>query len=138
MALGRLFAGGAIHKLKPTGMLLFSAIFTFIGLWLLTITSGGATFVSAAIFAVGVTFFWPTMLGFVAEYLPETGALGLSIMGGAGMFSVSLVLPIMGNLMDNSGMIEALRIMSILPAILMLAFLGLNFYMNKKNMTIKT
>jgi hypothetical protein len=78
------------------------------------------------------------MLGFVAEYLPETGALGLSIMGGAGMFSVSLVLPIMGNLMDNSGMIEALRIMSILPAILMLAFLGLNFYMNKKNMTIKT
>jgi MFS family permease len=138
MALGRLFAGGAIHKLKPTGMLLFSAIFTFIGLWLLTITSGGITFVSAAIFAIGVTFFWPTMLGFVAEYLPETGALGLSIMGGAGMFSVSLVLPIMGNLMDNSGMIEALRIMSILPAILMLAFLGLNFYMNKKNMTIKT
>jgi len=138
MALGRLFAGGAIHKLKPTGMLLFSAIFTFIGLWLLTITSGGATFVSAAIFAVGVTFFWPTMLGFVAEYLPETGALGLSIMGGAGMFSVSLVLPIMGNLMDNSGMIEALRIMSILPAILMLAFLGLNFYMNKKNMTTKS
>lgn len=138
MALGRLFAGGAIHKLKPTGMLLFSAIFTFIGLWLLTITSGGATFVSAAIFAVGITFFWPTMLGFVAEYLPETGALGLSIMGGAGMFSVSLVLPIMGNLMDNSGMIEALRIMSILPAILMLAFLGLNFYMNKKNMTTKS
>ena len=138
MALGRLFAGGAIHKLKPTGMLLFSAIFTFIGLWLLTITSGGATFVSAAIFAVGVTFFWPTMLGFVAEYLPETGALGLSIMGGAGMFSVSLVLPIMGNLMDNSGMIEALRIMSILPAILILAFMGLNFYMNKKNMTTKS
>jgi fucose permease len=138
MALGRLFAGGAIHKLKPTGMLLFSAIFTFIGLWLLTITSGGITFVSAAIFAIGVTFFWPTMLGFVAEYLPETGALGLSIMGGAGMFSVSLVLPIMGNLMDNSGMIEALRIMSILPAILILAFVGLNFYMNKKNMITKS
>lgn len=133
MALGRLFAGQVVHKLKPSGMLLYSAIFTFIGLWLLTITSGGMTFVAATVFAVGVTFFWPTMLGFVAEYLPETGALGLSIMGGAGMFSVSIVLPIMGNLMDNASASEALRTMSILPAILIVAFLGLNIYMKKKN-----
>ncbi|WP_350289332.1 MFS transporter [uncultured Croceitalea sp.] len=132
MALGRAFAGKVIHKLQPAGMLLFSAIFTFIGLWLLTITSGGMTFVAAAVFAVGVTFFWPTMLGFVAEYLPQTGALGLSIMGGAGMLSVSVVLPIMGNLMDNASPIEALRTMSILPAILIVAFIGLYLYMNKR------
>lgn len=135
MALGRLFAGQVVHRLKPAGMLLYSAIFTFIGLWLLTITSGGMTFVAAAVFAVGVTFFWPTMLGFVAEYLPETGALGLSIMGGAGMFSVSLVLPIMGKLMDDANASEALRTMSILPAILIIAFLGLNIYMKKRNKT---
>lgn len=135
MALGRLFAGQVVHKLKPSGMLLYSAIFTFIGLWLLTVTSGGMTFVAATVFAVGVTFFWPTMLGFVAEYLPETGALGLSIMGGAGMFSVSLVLPIMGKLMDNADAAEALRTMSILPAILIVAFLGLNIYMKKRNKT---
>lgn len=133
MALGRLFAGKVVHKLSPSGMLLYSAIFTFVGLWLLTITSGGMTFVAAAVFAVGVTFFWPTMLGFVAEYLPETGALGLSIMGGAGMFSVSLVLPIMGNLMDNASAAEALRTMSILPAILIVAFLGLHLYMKKQH-----
>lgn len=132
MALGRAFAGKVIHKLQPAGMLLFSAIFTFIGLWLLTITSGGMTFVAAAVFAVGITFFWPTMLGFVAEYLPQTGALGLSIMGGAGMLSVSVVLPIMGNLMDNASPIEALRTMSILPAILIVAFIGLYLYMNKR------
>ncbi|QVY66018.1 sugar MFS transporter [Polaribacter sp. Q13] len=133
MALGRLSAGKIVHKLKPSGMLLYSAIFTFIGLWLLTITSGGMIFVAAAVFAVGVTFFWPTMLGFVAEYLPQTGALGLSIMGGAGMFSVSIVLPIMGRLMDGaSGPGEALRTMSILPAILIIAFLGLNIYMKKR------
>lgn len=131
MALGRLSAGQVIHKLKPAGMLLFSAIFTLAGLWLLTITNGGMTFVAAAVFATGVTFFWPTMLGFVAEYLPETGALGLSIMGGAGMFSVSLVLPIMGKLMDNANATEALRTMSILPAILIVAFIGLNIYMKK-------
>lgn len=132
MALGRASAGQVIHKLQPTGMLLFSAIFTFIGLWLLTITSGAMIFAAAAVFAIGVTFFWPTMLGFVAEYLPETGALGLSIMGGAGMFSVALVLPFMGNLMDNAGPIEALRTMSILPAILIVAFIGLYIYMKNR------
>ena len=132
MALGRAFAGQVIHKLQPAGMLLFSAIFTFIGLWLLTITSGGMTFAAAAVFAVGVTFFWPTMLGFVAEYLPETGALGLSIMGGAGMLSVSVVLPLMGKLMDDANAMEALRTMSILPAILIAAFIGLYIYMKKR------
>ncbi|MDN3666616.1 sugar MFS transporter [Algibacter miyuki] len=137
MALGRLFAGQVVHKLKPSGMLLYSAIFTFIGLWLLTVTSGGMTFVAAAVFAIGVTFFWPTMLGFVAEYLPETGALGLSIMGGAGMFSVSLVLPIMGKLMDDANASEALRTMSILPAILIVAFIGLNIYMKKRDKAAK-
>lgn len=137
MALGRLFAGQVVHKLSPSGMLLYSAIFTFAGLWLLTISSGGMTFVAAAVFAIGVTFFWPTMLGFVAEYLPETGALGLSIMGGAGMFSVSIVLPIMGNLMDNASAGEALRTMSILPAILIAAFLALHLYMKKRNTKVE-
>ena len=132
MALGRAFAGKVIHKLQPAGMLLFSAIFTFIGLWLLTVTSGSMIFVAAAVFAVGVTFFWPTMLGFVAEYLPQTGALGLSIMGGAGMLSVSIVLPVMGRLMDDAGTSEALRTMSILPAILIVAFGGLYIYMKKR------
>ena len=132
MAFGRLSAGKVVHRLKPAGMLLYSAIFTLAGLWLLTVTTGGMTFVAATVFAVGVTFFWPTMLGFVAEYLPETGALGLSIMGGAGMLSVSIVLPIMGKLMDNASATEALRTMSVLPAILIVCFIGLNIYMKKK------
>ena len=138
MAVGRAFAGPVIHKLSPSGMLVFSAIFTFIGLWLLTITTDGMTFAAAAVFAVGVTFFWPTMLGFVAEYLPDTGALGLSIMGGAGMLSVSIVLPLMGKLMDEASAHEALRTMSILPAILIVAFIGLFIYMkNRKPKTIQ-
>ncbi|UII77434.1 MFS transporter [Flagellimonas sp. HMM57] len=132
MALGRASAGKVVHKLKPEGMLLFSAIFAFLGLWLLTITSGPMTFFAAAVFAVGITFFWPTMLSFVAEYIPESGALGLSIMGGAGMFSVSLILPIMGNIIDNASANDALKIMSILPAILIILFIGLNIYMKKR------
>jgi MFS family permease len=134
MALGRAFAGPVAHKLSISGMLLFSAIFSFIGLTLLTQVSGTMTFVAAGVFAVGITFFWPTMLSFVAENIPESGALGLSIMGGLGMLSVSIILPIMGKMMDESmtGQ-ETIRIMSILPAILIVLFGLLYFYMRKRS-----
>jgi MFS family permease len=101
MALGRSFAGPVVHRLNPNGMLIFSALFAGIGLILLSMVSGYAAFAAAFVFAVGICFFWPTMLGFVAEYLPNTGALGLSIMGGAGMFSTSLIVPIMGRWYDG-------------------------------------
>ena len=102
MALGRSFAGPVVHRLNPNGMLIFSAIFAGIGLVLLSMVSGYAAFAAAAVYAVGICFFWPTMLGFVSEYLPKTGALGLSLMGGAGMFSVSLILPVMGRWLDKA------------------------------------
>ena len=70
------------------------------GLYAMSHTSGAMLFVSATLFAFGVCFFWPTMLGFVAENYPKTGALGLAIMGGAGMLSVSFVLPIIGSWYD--------------------------------------
>jgi MFS family permease len=102
MALGRGFAGELAHKLAPTGILLFSAIFSTLGLVLLSYSQGYLAFFSAAVFAVGVCYFWPTMLGFVSEYLPKTGPMGLSIMGGAGMLSVSFILPMMGKRFDNN------------------------------------
>src|SRR6187455_1182356 len=102
MAIGRSFAGPIVHRLNPNGMLIFSALFAGIGLFLLSKISGYAAFGAAAVYAVGICFFWPTMLGFVAEYLPKTGALGLSLMGGAGMFSVSLILPVMGKWLDQA------------------------------------
>jgi fucose permease len=101
MALGRSFAGPVVHRLNPNGMLIFSALFALIGLVLLSQASGYAAFGAAFVFAAGICFFWPTMLGFVSEYLPDTGALGLSLMGGAGMFSTSLILPLMGKWYDN-------------------------------------
>ncbi len=101
MALGRSFAGPVVHRLNPNGMLIFSALFAGIGLILLSKSSGYAAFGAAFVFAVGICFFWPTMLGFVSEYLPNTGAMGLSLMGGAGMFSTALILPMMGRWYDN-------------------------------------
>jgi fucose permease len=101
MAIGRSFAGPVVHRLNPNGMLIFSALFAGIGLILLSKSSGYTAVGAAFVFAVGICFFWPTMLGFVAEYLPNTGALGLSLMGGAGMFSTSLILPMMGKWYDG-------------------------------------
>lgn len=101
MAVGRQFAGTFVHKLSPIGMLIASSIFSALGLFLLSKSSGMVVFASATVFAVGVCFFWPTMLGYVNERFPATGALGLAIMGGCGMLSVSFVLPIIGKFYDE-------------------------------------
>jgi hypothetical protein len=53
------------------------------------------------IFGIGVCYFWPTMLGFVSENLPKTGAVGMNLMGGAGMFAVSIYMIFMGGYYDR-------------------------------------
>ncbi len=58
-------------------------------------------FFGALVFGMGVCYFWPTMLGFVAENLPKTGAVGLNLMGGAGMFAVSVYMMFMGGFYDR-------------------------------------
>lgn len=133
MAVGRFFAGPIIHRLNPSGVLLGSAILSTVGLYLLSTVSGvGPTLASAVVFAIGICYFWPTMIGFVAEYVPESGALGLSIMGGTGMVATSLILPIMGASIDTEGPQATLGYMTILPAILIVLFAGLYFYMKGK------
>lgn len=124
MALGRGFAGPIVNRIDTTGMLMFSAIVSMIGLLLMSYLDGAVlTFLSAGVFAIGICFFWPTMLGFVSEKLPETGALGLSIFGGAGMLSTSIFLPISGWLTDSGATgQEILRFTAILPAILIVIF----------------
>lgn len=101
MAVGRQFAGPFVHRLQPLGMLLASAVLSAAGLYLMSRSSGGMLFVAATVFAFGVCFFWPTMLGFVNERIPATGALGLAIMGGAGMLSAGFVLPVIGRFYDQ-------------------------------------
>ena len=101
MAVGRYFAGPIIAKINTVGVLLFSAIFAFIGLYLMSSMSGSTLYFAAFIYGLGICFFWPNTLGFVAENMPETGALGLSIMGGLGMFSSSIFQPIIGGWIDG-------------------------------------
>lgn len=101
MVIGRGMAGPVVHRLSPTGVLLGSAIFSALGLYLLGHTTGNMIFAGALVFGIGVCYFWPTMLGFVSENLPKTGAVGINLMGGAGMFAVSLYMMFMGGVYDN-------------------------------------
>lgn len=133
MALGRLFGGDLVHRLSIPIVLFFSAVFTFIGLYMLSVSSGNMLWVAATVFAVGVTYFWPNMISFVAEYIPQSGALGLSVIGGLGMLSVSFVLPIMGRVIGETSGQEAIGIMAYLPAILIVLFGGLYLYMKNKS-----
>lgn len=102
MAVGRYFAGPVIHALNPVGVLLASSVLAAIGIYLMSMASGGMVYFAAIIFALGVMYFWPTMIGFVSEYLPKTGALGMSLVGGAGMFGVSMWNPVIGGWLDDA------------------------------------
>lgn len=134
MAIGRSFAGPIVHRFKASGMLLLSSVFSLIGLLLMSWADGAVvSFLAAAVFAIGICFFWPTMLGFVSENIPESGALGLSIFGGAGMLSVSIFLPISGLLTDNGfDGSQILRFTAILPVILIVIFSLVFTTMKKK------
>lgn len=59
-------------------------------------------YVATVIFAIGICYFWPVMVGAAAQRVPKSGALGMSIIGGAGMFSSAIFQPIIGNWIDSA------------------------------------
>jgi len=123
MALGRYFAGNLVYWLHPVGLLLLSAIFSALGIYTLSLVSMPVlTILGAIFFAIGICYFWPTMLGFCAEYIPRSGALGLSLLGGAGFASVAMFLPVMGQIMEATNTQVALQSIGILPVILIIGF----------------
>jgi len=127
----RTWASGLSHK-SPIGTLVISSLLCAIGLyWLGGLdknSSGVVALTAATLFGIGKTFLWPTMLGVTAEQFPRGGALLLSLMGGAGMLSVGLVLPIMGERMDQFGPGAALQMVAVLGVILAIIFSGVWFY----------
>jgi MFS family permease len=91
MAILRLFAGRIVHRISPLGLLAVCSAIAAVGLYLLSGSAGIMVLVAATIFALGKTFFWPTMLGVVAERFPKGGALTLNITGGVGMIGAGVV-----------------------------------------------
>lgn len=101
MVVGRGLAEPVVHRFSPSGVLLLSSILAAIGIYLMSTVSGSSIYFAALIFGLGVCYFWPTMLGFVAENIPKSGALGLNLMGGVGMFAVSIYTLFMGGFYDR-------------------------------------
>jgi MFS family permease len=79
-------------KLSPIGILFLSSVFAVVGL---RFASSMETFAMAVIalgiYAIGKTFFWPTMLAVVSDQFPRSGAVAISVMGGLGFFSAGLL-----------------------------------------------
>ncbi len=145
MVLGRAFAKPVLKMISPQLLLLISTILASLGIYLLSVLTGDAVFFAAIIFGMGVCFFWPTMLGFVNTNLPNTGAMGLNLMGGAGMFAVSIYTIFMGRHYDEivakaggsnatAGQ-QVLQTTLVIPLVLIVAFAGLVIYMRSKNKT---
>ena len=101
MAAGRFFAGPVVGKLGQTGVLLMGAILATIGIYMFSTVTGPMAYVAAIIFAMGVCYFWPVMIGSVAHRVPQSSALGMSIVGGMGMFSTAIFQPIIGGWIDS-------------------------------------
>lgn len=89
------FSADFIEKrigLSPIGLLLVCSILGCVGLNLTAgITSFAGALVGLGVYALGKTFFWPTMLAVIGDRFPRTGAVAMSIMGGIGMMSAGLI-----------------------------------------------
>ena len=155
MAVIRYFAGPIVAKFDQTGVLLGSAVFATIGIYLFSTQTGSMAYVAAIFFALGVALFWPNMIGFIAEKVPLSGALGMSILGGVGMFSTSIFQPFIGQWIDSARAEKTamgltgdemelaagqatLSTMVLFPAILIVAFTILFFWMRNSKATTTT
>ena len=89
------FCANFIEKkigLSPVGILLVCAVLACVGLNLVSaITTFAGALLALTVYAVGKTFFWPTMLAVASDRFPRTGAIAISIMGGIGMLSAGMI-----------------------------------------------
>jgi len=106
MLILRFCAGPLIHKFSPPGLLLTCSALAALGILALSQTahaSLGIIFAAATVFGVGITFFWPTILGLTSEQCPKGGALTLNAMGGIGMLAVGILgSPFLGYMQEMS------------------------------------
>jgi hypothetical protein len=89
-----------------------SCVLAIAGLAALSGASGtGMIFVAATLYALGKTFFWPTMLGIVSEQTPKGGALTLNAVSGIGMLAVGVLgFPLIGALQANKEISEVSKV----------------------------
>ena len=152
VAVLRFFAGPVVGRLGQTGVLLGGAIFAAIGIYMFSIVTGPMAYVAAIVYALGYAYFWPVMVGAVAQRVPLSSALGMSIIGAVGMFSSSIFQPIIGswfygsmaryaqqglsgNELQLAAGQETLEKMVSFPVILIILFTILIFWQRNSNKT---
>lgn len=103
----RFFAGPIVHTLTPLGLLATCAALAILGLyWLSLTTTFFMIFAAATLYGIGKTFFWPTMLGVVAEQFPKGGAVTLNAIAGIGMLTVGIIGgPLIGAMQEKSAQV---------------------------------
>ncbi|CAN5313671.1 MFS transporter [soil metagenome] len=99
----RLFAGTFVEKFAPSGMLLGASFLTGIGLLMFSFIETGLfpLLIAATVFAVGVAFFMPTMVGLMSERFPKAGSLGIVLMIGLGLAAAGTSNGVMGEIADR-------------------------------------
>lgn len=108
----RFFAGPIVHSMGPVKLLIASSVLAIAGLIALSGVSGVAMiFGAATLYALGKTFFWPTMLGIVSEQTPKGGALTLNSVSGIGMLAVGVLgFPYIGALQEKKAVSEVANV----------------------------
>jgi MFS family permease len=103
MMILRFCAGPIVHALSPLGLLALGSAAAACGLLMLShAVTGGMILLAATVYGLGKSFFWPTMMGVVAEQSPRGGALTLNAVGGVGALSVGVVgLVFLGTVQDH-------------------------------------
>jgi MFS family permease len=77
--------------LTPVSLLFVCAVLACAGLLLASrIDTFLFALLALGVYAVGKTFFWPTMLAVASDRFPRTGAVAISMMGGIGMLSAGI------------------------------------------------
>lgn len=98
----RFFAGVPLKYMNPPQLLLLSSVFSIVGLFALSVTSGPMIFAAFVLYAVGQTFYWPTVLGFVSEQFPRGGAMTLNTVSAMGLLTVGIFgFPFLGAVQDS-------------------------------------
>jgi MFS family permease len=123
MAAGRAASEWVFARIDSVSLMMGSTALAAVGLYALSSTEGAApTLAASAVFAAGVAFLWPTMLGITAERFPRGGGFLLALMGGVGMLSDSFAVPLVGKVYDQAGPAAALRTVSLLPVLVCIVF----------------
>jgi MFS family permease len=119
----RQFGGPRIQRVSPIGLIAGTSILAAVGLFLYSSTTNAPmAFGAAVIYALGIAFWWPTMLGITSERFPKGGAFLLAIIAGTGSISTAISGPAMGWINDTYGPERVLTIWALLPVAIGIVF----------------